>query len=113
MSKQYKIKYFCKNCQEAGECTLGFGTLIKEATCPNCGCETLTVQFPPKIEHETQKKLLKLIEGGAINDLTLREIGQLVAVIDKPQIIKHHLDQLIKKRAIERTGLRKYTLTTQ
>ncbi len=46
--------------------------------------------------HETQEKLLKLIDEKNIGHLTLREIGALIGE-KQPQAIKHHLSQLERK----------------
>lgn len=46
--------------------------------------------------HIVQEKLLKLIEGQDISQMTLRQIGELVGE-SLPQKIKHHLSQLDKK----------------
>jgi len=51
--------------------------------------------------HETQKKLLRLINEKNIWGLTLREIGSLVGE-PHPQKIKHHLSQLLKKSLLVR-----------
>ena len=46
--------------------------------------------------HDTQKKILQLSTSYKIEDLTLREIGELIGV-PHPQIVKHHIEQLKKK----------------
>lgn len=51
--------------------------------------------------HELQKKLLDLLSTDSIDNLTLREIGELVGV-EHPQLIQHHLKQLEKKGYIRR-----------
>lgn len=48
--------------------------------------------------HELQKKLMNLANKIKLSDLTLRDIGEKVGLgREKPQIIKHHLQQLVKK----------------
>ncbi len=47
--------------------------------------------------HQIQDKILQLMETGNLGKLTLREIGASIGEPDKPQKIKHHLDQLVKK----------------
>ncbi|MFA4995638.1 MAG: S24 family peptidase [Patescibacteria group bacterium] len=51
--------------------------------------------------HSTQKKLLELLTDNKIGDVTLRQLG-ILAGINHPQNVKHHLDQL------EKRGLVKY-----
>lgn len=52
--------------------------------------------------HEIQKRLLHLIaQGQNLGQLTLREIGKRIGEKDKPQKIKHHLNQLEKKGLIK------------
>jgi repressor LexA len=46
--------------------------------------------------HDVQIKLLELSKNKRFKGLTLREIGRLVE-IDHPQLIKHHLQQLINR----------------
>jgi repressor LexA len=48
--------------------------------------------------HEIQKKLMILANKKDLSGLTLRDIGEEVGLgRDKPQIIKHHLQQLVKR----------------
>src|SRR3990167_319106 len=51
--------------------------------------------------HPIQKRILKLLEGGLLESISVRKIGLLVGV-EHPQQIKHHLNQL------EVNGLAKY-----
>jgi len=46
--------------------------------------------------HPIQEKLLKVIDGKNVGDLTLRQIGELIEE-KLPQKIKHHLSQLERK----------------
>ena len=46
--------------------------------------------------HQLQSKLLALAKHQDLSGLSLRQIGKLVGVEDKPQVIKHHLLQLEK-----------------
>lgn len=51
--------------------------------------------------HEIQKKLLQLVaQGKNLGQFTLREIGDFIGEPEKPQKIKHHLNQLEKKGLI-------------
>lgn len=50
--------------------------------------------------HKIQEKILQLMETRNIGKLTLRAIGEAVGEPNKPQKIKHHLDQLAKKGLI-------------
>ncbi len=48
--------------------------------------------------HELQKKLMNLANKIKLSELTLRDIGEKVGLgREKPQIIKHHLQQLVKR----------------
>ncbi|MDD2646862.1 MAG: S24 family peptidase [Patescibacteria group bacterium] len=49
--------------------------------------------------HKTQLKLLELMKTHNLNGLSLRDIGELIGIKDKPHIIRHHLLQL-KKRGL-------------
>ncbi|GBR75713.1 SOS-response transcriptional repressors LexA [Candidatus Termititenax persephonae] len=50
-----------------------------------------------------QKKLLDLADGVDLGKLTLREISTRIGLIpEKPQLIKHHIEQLIKNGFLER-----------
>ncbi len=49
--------------------------------------------------HPIQEKLLKVIDGKNVGDLTLRQIGELIEE-KLPQKIKHHLSQLERKSFI-------------
>jgi SOS-response transcriptional repressor LexA len=52
---------------------------------------------------EKQKKLLDLANTVDLGELTLREISERIGIVpEKPQLIKHHLEQLIKKGFLER-----------
>lgn len=46
--------------------------------------------------HEIQKKLIKLFQKKDINNMSLRDIGELIEE-NHPQKVKHHLAQLKKK----------------
>ena len=50
--------------------------------------------------HQIQDKILQLMETKNLGKLTLREIGASIGEPDRPQKIKHHLDQLAKKGLI-------------
>ena len=48
--------------------------------------------------HEIQSKLMILASKIDLSQLTLRDIGDKVGLgREKPQIIKHHLQQLVKR----------------
>ncbi|MFA4943022.1 MAG: S24 family peptidase [Patescibacteria group bacterium] len=47
--------------------------------------------------HQIQEKLLELSKKLSLKGKSLREIGDLVGVLNQPQKIKHHLAQLEKK----------------
>lgn len=51
--------------------------------------------------HEIQEKLLKLIDQQKLDCLSLREIGRKIGEPERPQKIKHHLDQLARKGFIK------------
>lgn len=51
--------------------------------------------------HETQIKILKLGASYDLGKLKLREIGDLIG-IPHPQLIKHHIEQLIKRGFVSR-----------
>ena len=46
--------------------------------------------------HPVQVKIVELVAGRGIDELTLRAIGQKVGVGASPQQIKHHLTQLVR-----------------
>lgn len=45
--------------------------------------------------HETQVKIISLSEQEDISNMSLRQIGNRLGLDDKPQLIKHHLNQLV------------------
>ncbi len=47
--------------------------------------------------NEYQQKLYQLAQTHDLGKLTLRQIGEMIGAIGKPQIVKHHLLQLDKK----------------
>lgn len=48
--------------------------------------------------HEVQKKIMALANKKDLTEFTLRDIGEKVGLgREKPQIIKHHLQQLVKR----------------
>lgn len=47
--------------------------------------------------HLTQQKILRLLDNGPLEGVTLREIGERIGQPDSPQKIKHHLEQLANK----------------
>src|SRR3990167_2573345 len=50
--------------------------------------------------HVIQRKLLEASGNKSFENLTLREIGQLIG-LEHPQMIKHHLSQLVKKGLLD------------
>lgn len=59
----------------------------------------------PVCVHVVKAKIMELIMSNKvdINTLTLREIGDLVGIAeDKPQQIKHHLEQLVSMGTLEK-----------
>lgn len=50
--------------------------------------------------HEIQKKLIKLSQKKDISSMTLRQIGRFIGE-EHPQKVKHHLNQLEKRRFFE------------
>lgn len=63
--------------------------------------------------HLIQQKILKLLDAGPIENMSLREIGERVGASSSPQQVKHHLEQLAtkgflridkKRNRIEKTG---------
>lgn len=55
--------------------------------------------------HEIQRKILKIAQTQDISKLSLREIGELIGE-EHPQKIKHHLEQLRKKKLLALNGPR-------
>ena len=51
--------------------------------------------------HTIQEKLLALIRHQDIGALSLRQIGKLIGIDNKPQVVKHHLLQLEKSGLIQ------------
>lgn len=47
--------------------------------------------------HSIQQKVLRLLDNGPLEGVTLREIGERIGQPDSPQKIKHHLEQLATK----------------
>lgn len=62
--------------------------------------------------HEVQKNLMILANKKDLSDLTLRDIGEEIDLgREKPQIVKHHLQQLVKRGLLKnKTG--KYFLVS-
>ena len=55
--------------------------------------------------HPIQQKILEIVAGKGIDDLSLREIGTLVGVKDStPQKVKHHLGQMVKYGFLDIVG---------
>lgn len=52
--------------------------------------------------HIIQQNLLKLAQTQEINKMSLRDIGKLIGV-QHPQIVKHHIEQLQKKKLLALT----------
>lgn len=50
--------------------------------------------------HDIQKRLLEASRRKSFKGLTLREIGDLIG-LNHPQLIKHHLSQLVKKGLLD------------
>lgn len=46
--------------------------------------------------HPTQMRILELVAGTGVDEMTLREIGELIGVGATPQKVKHHLIQLVR-----------------
>lgn len=67
--------------------------------------------------HAIQEELLKLLKEkkGDFEGLSLRKIGELVGVLNKPQIISHHLNQLEDKGYIrkEKDDSKKYIILNE
>ena len=55
--------------------------------------------------HIIQQNLLKLAQTQEINKMSLRDIGKLIGV-QHPQIVKHHIEQLQKKKLLALTAER-------
>lgn len=51
--------------------------------------------------HQIQEKILQLVDKENVGKMTLRAIGDAIGEPNKPQKIKHHLDQLAKKGLIK------------
>lgn len=47
--------------------------------------------------HPKQKAILELSDTRDLSKMTLREIGAATGMGVKPQVVKHHLEQLYKK----------------
>lgn len=47
--------------------------------------------------HSIQQKILRLLDNGPLEGVTLREIGERIGQPGSPQKIKHHLEQLAAK----------------
>ena len=50
--------------------------------------------------HKIQKKLLEASAKKSFSGMTLREVGELIG-LNHPQLIKHHLSQLVKKGLLD------------
>lgn len=63
--------------------------------------------------HTTQQKILDFISknGGTIEDMPLRDLGESIGVGRQPQVIAHHIDQLEKKGFLRRDPSHKGKLT--
>lgn len=64
--------------------------------------------------HSTQEKILNFIErnGGTIEDMTLRDIGESIGIGRQPQLVAHHLQQLEKKGYLRRDPSDQRRMTT-
>lgn len=60
----------------------------------------LSIRYFPlfAVKHPIRRKLLELAQLHKIDNLTLREIGDLIGV-SHPQIVKHHLDMFLRADA--------------
>jgi repressor LexA len=47
--------------------------------------------------HKYQEEILKVAKEMDVSSLSLRELGSKIGIKDKPQLVKHHFDQLVKK----------------
>jgi SOS-response transcriptional repressor LexA len=55
--------------------------------------------------HQIQKKILQIAQTQDLSRLSLREIGRLIDV-NHPQKVKHHIEQLRKKKLLSLVGAR-------
>ncbi len=64
--------------------------------------------------HPTQEKIIAFINknGGNIENLPLRDIGESIGVGRQPQVIAHHIQQLEKKGYLRRDPANKNRITT-
>jgi hypothetical protein len=92
----YTIKVFCQNCKKVNEPNIPKGVKVEDFECHNCGCKTLSITAIKEL-NKTQEDLLKLINQVNLNGKTLRDIGDFIGIENKPQLVKHHLEQLVKK----------------
>ena len=46
--------------------------------------------------HPIQEAIIKLSDDKKLENMTLREIGEIVGAKNSPQKVKHHLNQLVK-----------------
>ena len=59
----------------------------------------------PMALHEIQRNILQIAQTQDLSKFSLREIGDLIG-INHPQKVKHHIDQLRKKKLLSLTGER-------
>ena len=95
----YILKVFCRNCKKVDELSIPKGVEVEKFKCPNCGCKTLNIPSNKEL-NKTQIDLLGLINQVNVSGKTLREIGSYFGIEDSPQLVKHHLNQLVKKDLI-------------
>lgn len=64
--------------------------------------------------HPTQEKIVDFINknGGNIENLTLRDIGESIGVGRQPQVVAHHIQQLEKKGYLRRDPSNKNRITS-
>ena len=63
--------------------------------------------------HPTQQKILDFINrnGGTIEDVPLRDIGESIGIGRQPQVVAHHIEQLEKKGFLRRDPSHRGRLT--
>jgi len=54
--------------------------------------------------HPIQVRIVQLVIGRGIDDLSLREIGEQIGCPGSPQQVKHHLQQLVKYGFLDIVG---------
>ncbi len=64
--------------------------------------------------HEVQKKLMTLANKKDLSKLTLRDVGEEIGLgREKPQIIKHHLQQLVKRGLMQNKNGKYFLVSPQ